>query len=161
MTFRVRVNGIESNLEIQQEGEFCRFRYGAEQERLASVRDVEPNVYSIILDGRTYEAKVEGDTVNVSGHRFSVDIIDPRRWTRKSAGEGREGRAEISALMPGKVVRLLVEPGDLVAAGQGMVVVEAMKMQNEIKAPKAGRVASLAVREGASVNAGEILATIE
>ncbi|HSB13592.1 MAG TPA: acetyl-CoA carboxylase biotin carboxyl carrier protein subunit, partial [Bryobacteraceae bacterium] len=65
------------------------------------------------------------------------------------------------APMPGKVVRVLAAEGDLVEAGQGLLVVEAMKMQNEVKAPKAGRVAALAAREGGTVAAGDVLAVIE
>ncbi|HVV46038.1 MAG TPA: biotin/lipoyl-containing protein, partial [Bryobacteraceae bacterium] len=71
------------------------------------------------------------------------------------------GRASIAAAMPGKIVRILVSVGDEVAAGQGILVVEAMKMQNELKAPKDGRVTAIEVRENDSVNAGAVLATIE
>jgi biotin carboxyl carrier protein len=63
--------------------------------------------------------------------------------------------------MPGKVIRVLIKPGDAVKAGQGLVVVEAMKMQNELKALRDGTVASVSAREGATVTAGEVLATIE
>jgi biotin carboxyl carrier protein len=63
--------------------------------------------------------------------------------------------------MPGKVVRVLVAPGDEVTAGQGLLVVEAMKMQNEMKSVRPGRVVSIGAVEGATVTAGEILATIE
>jgi biotin carboxyl carrier protein len=62
--------------------------------------------------------------------------------------------------MPGKVVRVLVAVGDEVAAGQGLLVVEAMKMQNEMKAPRPGKVLSLSAAEGSTVTAGEVLATI-
>ena len=67
----------------------------------------------------------------------------------------------MTAPMPGKIVRLLVAEGQTVEAGQGLLVVEAMKMQNEMKAPKAGHVVSLTAREGATVAAGEVLAAIE
>jgi biotin carboxyl carrier protein len=80
---------------------------------------------------------------------------------RRSGKQGREGVETITAPMPGKVVRVLVAPGDAVEAGQGLVVVEAMKMQNEMKASLAGRVATVPAREGATVAAGEVLATIE
>jgi biotin carboxyl carrier protein len=63
--------------------------------------------------------------------------------------------------MPGRIVRVLAVQGDEVEAGQGIVVVEAMKMQNEMKAPRAGRVTSIAVKVGDSVNAGALLATVE
>ena len=72
-----------------------------------------------------------------------------------------EGRQNVTAPMPGKVVRLLVADGDSVQAGQGIAVVEAMKMQNEMKAPRSGRVAALAVHEGDTVGAGAVLAVIE
>jgi len=126
---------------------------------------VEPGVYSVLLNGRSYEARIEQSDdhviVFIDGHRFDIEMSDPRRWTRHSARSGVEGRSNITAPMPGKVVRLLVAEGDTVTAGQGLLVVEAMKMQNEMKAPKAGRVVTIAVREGATVAAGETLAVIE
>jgi len=126
---------------------------------------VEPGVYSVLLNGRSYEARVEdGDDcviVFIDGHRFEIEIQDPRRWSRRAGRRGVEGRLNIAAPMPGKVVRVLVAQGDTVEAGQGLLVVEAMKMQNEMKAPKAGRVVSLTAREGATVAAGEVLAAIE
>ena len=90
-----------------------------------------------------------------------IETRDPRRWSRKSAGLGREGVQTVASPMPGKVVRVLIAPGDEVAAGQGLVVVEAMKMQNEMKAVRSGKVRSVAATEGATVAAGEVLATIE
>ena len=126
---------------------------------------VEPGVYSVLADGRSYEARVEEEgerlVVFIEGHRFEIEVRDPRRWSRKSAGRGMEGRLSLTAPMPGKIVRLLVAEGDSVAPGQGLVVVEAMKMQNELKAPRAGRVSAIEVNENDSVNAGAVLATIE
>jgi biotin carboxyl carrier protein len=72
-----------------------------------------------------------------------------------------EGRQEILAPMPGKVIRVLAAVGDAVEAGQGLLVVEAMKMQNEIRSPKSGKVERLLVKEGQNVNAGEVLAWVE
>jgi biotin carboxyl carrier protein len=97
----------------------------------------------------------------VSGRRFEFAIDDPRAWKRTGGSGGGHGRASITAPMPGKVVRVLATAGERVEAGQGIVVVEAMKMQNEMKAPRAGRVIAIAVRENDSVNAGTVLATIE
>jgi biotin carboxyl carrier protein len=81
--------------------------------------------------------------------------------TRSGRGRIGEGLQSVSAPMPGKVVRVLVTEGQSVAAGQGIAVVEAMKMQNEMKAPKSGRVIQLKVREGETVGTGEVLALIE
>ena len=117
------------------------------------------------MNGRSYEARVEQSDgcliVLIDGHRFEVEIRDPRRWLRHTTKPGIEGRLHVTAAMPGKIVRLLVAEGDTVAAGQGLLVVEAMKMQNEMKAPKAGCVVSLTAREGATVAAGDVLAAIE
>jgi biotin carboxyl carrier protein len=99
--------------------------------------------------------------VVIDGYRFEIDVHDPRQWTRKSGGRGDQGVQRIIAPMPGKVVRVLISLGDAVEAGQGLVVVEAMKMQNELKAARAGKVTALPAREGATVAAGEVLATIE
>jgi biotin carboxyl carrier protein len=131
----------------------------------AQIAAVEPGVYSVLMDGRSYEARIEQSdgavAVCIDGHRFEVEIHDPRRWSRQIARQGLTGRVNVCALMPGRIVRLLVAEGDTVEAGQGLLVVEAMKMQNEMKAPKAGRVVSLTAREGATVAAGDVLAAIE
>jgi biotin carboxyl carrier protein len=125
------------------------------------VVEVEPGVYSVIAGLASWEARVAGNEITIGGHRFQVEIQDPRQWKRSSRAAGAHGRASIAAAMPGKIVRVLVAVGDEVVAGQGILVVEAMKMQNELKAPRDGRVTAIEVRENDSVNAGAVLATIE
>jgi biotin carboxyl carrier protein len=122
---------------------------------------VEPGVYSVLSAGRSYEARIDGNRVSIGGRSFRAEAIDPRRWNRERNHGQAEGRQNIVATMPGRVVRVLVSVGDQVEAGQGIVVVEAMKMQNEMKAVRAGRVATMSAMAGATVNAGEILAAIE
>jgi len=165
MKLLVKINGAVQDLEILSAGPNCRYRFGQGDERAANVELPEPGVYSILTGGRMYEARVEetpdGLVVVVDGHRFEIDVQDPRRWRSKTAGLGSEGIAAVRAPMPGKVVRVLVTPGDAVEAGQGLVVVEAMKMQNEMKAPRAGRVLKISAQAGAAVAAGDVLATIE
>src|SRR5207247_10515334 len=97
----------------------------------------------------------------VLGRRFRVAIADPMRWTQGSAAVHGHDRETIVACRPGKIVRVRVLPGETVAAGQGGIVIEAMKMQNELKARRAGRLTAVPVREGETVAAGAILATIE
>jgi biotin carboxyl carrier protein len=123
--------------------------------------EVEPGVYSLLYAGRSYEARIDGTRVSIGGRSFRAEVLDPRRWNRERNHGKTEGRQNIVATMPGRVVRVLVSAGDQVEAGQGIVVVEAMKMQNEMKAVRAGRVASLTAVAGATVNAGEILAAID
>jgi biotin carboxyl carrier protein len=118
--------------------------------------------WSILIDGRSYAVKVlGGGEVSVNGRVFHVEVFDPRGPRgRRSAGE-RTGPQVVATSMPGRVVRVLVAPGQQVVAGQRLIVVEAMKMQNEMKAPRAGRVASVKAETGATVSAGDILVVIE
>ena len=98
--------------------------------------------------------------LRTKGLEFQVEVFDPRSWRRgRGAGIELEGRQQLIAPMPGKIVRVLVAAGQEVKAGQGLLVIEAMKMQNEIRSPKSGTVEKLA-REGQTVNAGEVLAIV-
>ena len=125
--------------------------------------------FLFLNEGRVFDCRVDGQmtsgsTVNVTigAHRYDITLVDPKRLrSALGAGAHGEGAARIVAPMPGKVVRVLVEAGQQVEAGQGIVVVEAMKMQNEMKAPKAGAVVSVNVEVGATVNGGDLLAVIE
>jgi len=131
------------------------------------VSQPEPGVYLLKNEGRIYEAGVSksenGDTnVRIRDAEFNVSVSDPKRL-RGLAGSNHshDGRAEIKTAMPGKVVRILVEAEAEVKKGDGILVVEAMKMQNEMKSPKDGTVREIRVTEGFTVNAGEILAVID
>ncbi|MBK7934630.1 MAG: hypothetical protein KA956_06470 [Pyrinomonadaceae bacterium] len=100
--------------------------------------------------------------VTIHGQALDVEIIDPKRL--RGAGDDHDsidGLAEIKTAMPGKVVRILVELGADVEKGDGIIVVEAMKMQNELKSPKDGTVKEIRAAEGQTVNAGEVLVVIE
>jgi biotin carboxyl carrier protein len=158
------VNGRECAIEILAQAPDCRFRIDSEAECAVQVEMPEPGVYSILRDGRSYDAFVEesptGLLVSIDGHRFEVVARDPRQWSRKGAGQSGEGVQTIVSPMPGKVVRVLAGVGDEVQPGQGIVVVEAMKMQNEMKADRAGSVLSVPAKEGSTVAAGDVLATI-
>ena len=132
----------------------------------ADVVEVATGTYSILLEGVSWEVRVRpgvggGLVVQTAGEEFPVEVVDPRAWRGKGGGVVEaEGRQQIIAPMPGKVVRVLVKQGDAVEAGQGIVVVEAMKMQNEIRSPKGGKIERLSVAEGQAVNAGEMLAVV-
>jgi biotin carboxyl carrier protein len=131
----------------------------------ADVVEVAANTYSVLVSGHAYEVRVEpapgGMRIHAGGREFRAEIEDPRAW-RGSHGDTleAEGRQKVIAPMPGKVVRLLVAQGQQVEAGQGLMVVEAMKMQNEIRSPKRGVVEKIVVAEGQAVNAGEPLAIV-
>jgi biotin carboxyl carrier protein len=127
----------------------------------AEIVESEPGVWSVLSGGVSWEARLAGNEITIDGRRFTFEIDDPRQWKRSSRAAEGHGRATITAAMPGKIVRIVVSVGDEVIAGQGVLVIEAMKMQNELKAPRDGRVTSIEVKEHDSVNAGAKLLTIE
>jgi acetyl/propionyl-CoA carboxylase alpha subunit len=141
---RVRINGVVVDPAVS-----------------ADIVEVEPGVYSALVDGNSYELAITGDEIEVRGTLLIVERDDPRRWNPATSSRRAEGREALKAPMPGKVIRILVSEGQEIAAGQGLIVVEAMKMQNEMKAPRAGRVAAITVREQEAVTAGQILIAIE
>jgi len=157
MKYEIVIDGKTATL-ATAEG---RFAYDA-LEREYSAAAVGDGAWSILIEGRSYAVQVlGGGEVSVNGRVYHVEVLDPRGPRgRRSAGES-SGPRSITAAMPGRVVRVLVEPGQEVAEGEAVIVVEAMKMQNEMKAPRAGRVASVKAEAGATVSAGDILVVIE
>jgi biotin carboxyl carrier protein len=132
----------------------------------ANIVQQQPNVLSILLGGRSYcilwDRRAEASAVVLGEHRLPYRIEDPRSLRSRAKGNLSDaGTRPVLAPMPGRIVRTLVQLGDAVEAQQGVVVIEAMKMQNELKSPKAGRVTRLAAVVGATVQAGEVLAVIE
>jgi biotin carboxyl carrier protein len=133
----------------------------------ADAVEISPYTLSILLSGESHEIRITpapgGKLKLQSGaQEFTAEVMDPRSWSGRRHGQVEaEGRQQILAPMPGKVVRLLVKAGDRVEAGQGLLVVEAMKMQNEIRSPKSGTVERVLAKEGQPVTAGEILAWVE
>jgi biotin carboxyl carrier protein len=135
-------------------------------------RLLEPGVMSLLIadpearsteaQGRQYRCVLDGDGVVIDGRRYGFEVKDPRSLQgRRGAGAGAEGPRPVKAPMPGRVVRLLVEVGEEVEEGQGVVVIEAMKMQNELKSPKAGRVIRVGAAVGDTVGSGDVLVVVE
>ncbi|MFZ1701494.1 MAG: biotin/lipoyl-containing protein [Pyrinomonadaceae bacterium] len=129
----------------------------------------EPNVFLLKHRGSNFEAAVSPKSsgaaefvVELKGNQFETTVIDPKRLRGSGSTEGdASGRAEIKTAMPGKVVRILVAEGDSVQKGDGVIVVEAMKMQNEMRSPKDGVVSEIKVSENATVAAGDVLLIID
>ncbi|MCY7377111.1 MAG: acetyl-CoA carboxylase biotin carboxyl carrier protein subunit [Pyrinomonadaceae bacterium] len=133
------------------------------------ISEPEPNVWLFKHANKIYQIFVapneragEPFAVNVGNQTFDIKILDPKRL-RGSSGDGEhaDGASEIKTAMPGKLVRILVEKGAEIKKGDGVLIVEAMKMQNEMKSPKDGIVKEIRFAEGATVNAGDVLAIIE
>jgi biotin carboxyl carrier protein len=167
MKLTAEIDGQEHALELRRDGARVSAEIDGRRYELEA-RETEAGSYLFTFDGRVYECRVGrgaqgGETkVEIGGREFAVALFDPRGLRAAAAGGAQSGgRAVVAASIPGKVVRVLVEEGARVEAGAGVVVVEAMKMQNELKSPKAGTVTELRARAGATVNAGEVLAIIE
>jgi biotin carboxyl carrier protein len=165
MTYEIAIDGKNHKLDLEKVDGRWECTLDNEKVNVDAVI-ARPNVLSLIVDGQAYEVKRER-TANdlhlwVKSARFAVDVRDPRSLrSRRAASGGVEGPQKLLAPMPGKIVRILAPAGTQVAAGQGVLVIEAMKMQNELKSPKEGVVKQIVVKEGASVSAGEVLAIVE
>jgi biotin carboxyl carrier protein len=165
MIYDVIINGTNYRLELNRSdaGWECKLNGRAVPMDAVLAR---PNVISLLVDGQAYEIKREQTATDlhlwVSGVRHAVHLRDPRslRSRQKSAAD-HDGPRKLIAAMPGKVVRILVPEKTQIEVGQGILVVEAMKMQNEVKSPKKGIVQKIAVQEGAPVKAGDVLAVVE
>ncbi|HXT24162.1 MAG TPA: biotin/lipoyl-containing protein [Candidatus Eisenbacteria bacterium] len=133
----------------------------------ADAAEVAPNTFSVLLNGESHQIRIaprpDGTlTLHTGLAEYHAEVTDPRIWRGRRHGVlEAQGRQHIVAPMPGKVIRLLVKQGDVVKAGQGLLVVEAMKMQNEIRSPKSGKIEKLFAIEGQAVNAGEVLLSVE
>jgi biotin carboxyl carrier protein len=166
MKYEVVINGAQRGAEftpLEGNTSLVTFSIDGRQISADAIR-ISPSAYSILVGGRSLEVTVEEHSgellVRTAGREFRVEIFDPRSWQRgKGGGIELEGRQQLVAPMPGKIVRVLAAPGEQVTAGQGLLVIEAMKMQNEIRSPKSGTVEKLAA-EGQTVSAGEVLAIV-
>ena len=129
------------------------------------------DTWSLLVGTRSYEVRMCEQTtgelmVHVNGRAIAARVpVLARRWRRdrrdEAAGATGTGQYRVLAPMPGRVVKLLVKPGDAVSARQGLVVVEAMKMENELRAPRAGTVKEIRVSQGMSVEANTVLVIVE
>ena len=167
MIYNVTIAGTVFRVDLDLERSSGRWRCQVDgREIQMDVVLAQPDVLSIRIEGKVYPVRREqfaSDARIWVGHQcYPAEVRDPRSLRgRKARADAGKGPRPLVAPMPGKVVRFLVAENSPVEAGQGVVIVEAMKMQNEIKSPKKGIVLKLAVSEGAAVNAGDVLAIVE
>ncbi len=165
MVYDVTIEGKSYRLELARQGSGWQCRLDGRPVAVDAVLS-RRDVLSLVIEGTAYEVKREAGPsdlhVWVGSDRYSAEISDPRSLrARKQADGAQQGAKKLVAPMPGRVVRVLVTEKSPVEAGQGLVVIEAMKMQNELKAPKKGIVQKMAAVEGANVNPGDVLAIVE
>lgn len=168
MKLIAELNTEKHEIEIKRDGDKI-FAKIDDREYELEASSPEPNVYLFKNAGRIYEIFVSppqnaGSPMQVKAgtDEFEINITDPKRLRGAGALSGStEGAIEIKTAMPGKIVRVLVEQGAEVKQGDGVIVVEAMKMQNEMKSPKDGAIKEIRFTEGSTVNAGDVLAVIE
>jgi biotin carboxyl carrier protein len=165
MTYDVTIDGKNYRLELDRSDGRWQCRLDGREIQLDAILS-RRDVLSVLIGGKSYEIKRERTATDlhlwVGPVRYSAELRDPRSLrSRRGVGSDEKGPKKLIAPMPGKVVRLLVAEKDQVESGQGIMVVEAMKMQNEIKSPKTGIVQKIVANEGGAVNAGDVLAIVE
>lgn len=168
MKLQADVTGEKHEVEVTRDGDKL-FASVDDRSYELEASEPEPNVYLLKHEGKVFEIFVSPRkntsaplSVHVGSAELEVAIADPKRLRGSSAaGDAASGKVEIKTAMPGKVVRILKTAGDAVEKGEGVIVVEAMKMQNEMKSLKEGIIKEIMVSDGDTVSAGDVLVVIE
>jgi biotin carboxyl carrier protein len=164
MMFEATVDGRTFKVEVRaNEG---RYTVVLDERPLeVDLQEAGPHFASLLVGGESHSVGLApapgGFTVVVDEDVFSVELQNQAHGGSRPRPKAEAGPLKVTAPMPGKLVRVLVLAGQEIAAGQGLVVVEAMKMENELRAPRAGRVKELLVKEGQAVETGALLAVVE
>jgi biotin carboxyl carrier protein len=165
MTYEIFIDGHGYRLELERSAEsLWRCRLGGREIEVDAVL-IGRDLLSLKLGNQIYEIRSERSAGELSlwvgSKRFAAEVRDPRSLRGRARALDDHGPRKVTAPMPGKVVRVLVQEGSEVETGSGIAVVEAMKMQNEIKSPKKGTIQKILVSEGMAVNSGDVLAIVE
>jgi biotin carboxyl carrier protein len=166
MKLQAEIDGKTSDVEVRRDGDRLFARVDGQEYEL-EVSEPEPGVFLLKHNGCVFNTfaleRSDGSIeVNLNGKSFSIQVTDPKRLRGSGSEHSHDhGLVEIKTAMPGKVVRILTAVGKSVEKGSGVIVVEAMKMQNEMRSPKDGVIKEIRVSEGVTVNAGEVLVVIE
>jgi biotin carboxyl carrier protein len=174
MKLELEIDGQTRKVDIAPDATPGQWRIQIDGETIAADACLlRPGVLSLLIHGQAHRVVLDADlaaaansdapdpALHLGAHRIEWQTDDPRSFRRRRRHAGTDGPITLKASMPGRVVRVLIAKGDTVAAHQSVLVLEAMKMQNEIKSPKEGRVIDLRVAPGDTVTSGQILAIIE
>ena len=164
MIYEISIDGKSYRLELNQAEKRWTCRLDGREIEVDAVL-ARPDVISLRLGNKAYEVKCErvGSDLHlwVGSVRYEAEVRDPRSLRSRMRAVDDHGPRKLTAPMPGKVVRILLREGAEVESGTGILVVEAMKMQNEVKSPKKGKIQKIVVMEGAAVNSGDVLGIVE
>ena len=166
MKYFVKVGSVEHEVELVERSGNLEIRVDGEPLEM-SMADVDGlGQYSVVADRRAYGVSIDGDThvqqLTIAGDRFAIELEDERERAANAAARAKGGKGGVlKSVMPGVVVEVLVEAGASVEEGQPILILEAMKMQNEIAAPATGTVESIFVEQGQAVGGGEKLVAIK
>jgi biotin carboxyl carrier protein len=167
MKLTVNDQGQQNQVEIERNGGTLKATVEGRHYEIEAVRLVDGG-WLLTHAGRVFDTRVvfadgnpELAQITVGSRQYQFKVRDPRRLAARGSAGTADGAAQLISLMPGKVVGILVQIGEEVTTGQAILVVEAMKMQNELKSPRAGVVRELRAAVGATVNSGDVLAVIE
>jgi biotin carboxyl carrier protein len=167
LAVEVQIDGVAHRAALHRDGASGALTAEVNGAELSvNAQEIVPGVLSLLIGGRAYRCVLTGAaeerSIALRGRSFRVVVVDPRSLrTQRRTGAAGNGDTQVKASMPGRVARVLVAAGDAVEAHQGIVVIEAMKMQNELKAARAGRVAEIRVAAGDTVTSGQVLAVLE
>jgi len=163
MKYIATVDGQDFEVEVERQGELL----VGDELLQTDLRAIDGSSFSLLLNHRSYEVFAERQAgryvIMIDGDQFLVEVEDARlKQLRAMGGAAHEetGSAVVAAPMPGLVVKVLVAAGDHVEAGQGLLILEAMKMENELRAPRPGVIATIKAKPGNSVNQGDVLVTL-
>jgi pyruvate carboxylase subunit B len=168
MAYIATLDDKTHKIEVQELEEDHLYRISIDGvERIVDGRKLSGHIYSLLFDNRSFTLDVANKddmyTVACEGKSFRLQLLDERRALRPGEGssEGRDGGKHVRSFMPGKVVEVLVAVGDEVAKDQGLLIIEAMKMENEVRSTAAGKVREIRVAPGQAVESGELLIELE
>jgi len=167
MRYVATLEGTEHEIEVEETAsDSFSLRLGDTRFE-ADLRRVGPLSFSVLLGSRSFDFEVvrDGEEIVVTSRHGStrLSVVDAARRVAHGAGKkrGPAGPAQLKALMPGRIINVLVTEGEQVKSGQGLLIIEAMKLENEIKSPKDGKVAEVKVAAGQTVEKGALLVVIE
>ena len=164
MSYLVRIDNIEYKIAIEKKGEYFKILLNDKKIDAEMVAQDRNSRLTLIIDNKSYDVVFDTENmISVNGENYNAEVVDEqiKKLIKASPKSIHKKELTINAPMPGLIIEIEAKEGDAVRAGQGLVIVEAMKMQNEMKAPRDGVVKQILVKKGQTVNSRDTLVIIE